>query len=75
MDTVIKQIIAAAAEALRTQDQIRNNPKISDKEGYMHICRSYIAKLSNAYHALVLGDPNSDLVDFYTAAQEQKERV
>lgn len=75
IDEILKDLIQAAADAMRTQERIDNDNKLTDKDGYRHVCRSYIAKLSNAYHALSLGDPQSDLVDFYTAAQLEKEKI
>lgn len=73
-DAVLQTIITAAAKTMKLQDEINNDDSITDKDGLNHICRSYIAKLSNAYHMLVMGDVQGDLTDFYINAQIQKDK-
>lgn len=59
MDEVIKCLIKAGRDAYVLR---RYNKGDIVAE---HICTSAIAKLSNAYHAIMMGDVDDDLVEYY----------
>lgn len=58
LEKILRDLINAGAEAKRIQNRMTD----ADSE---HICRACIAKLSNAYHAIMQGDVDEDLVAYY----------
>lgn len=59
MDSVIREIIKAGRDVYVLREQVKGDIVAQ------HICTSSIAKLSNAYHEIMRGDVDEDLIEFY----------